>query len=291
MKIMIFDQGNPVTGQLVSKAAEVFGSAGGNEIVIARSFDKDHEAVTEMLYRTISDERPEVLLIGSTVPGEEIAAALGVRLGSGVAAHCVDMTLSEEGEVVFMIPAFGGRAIGEIMVPDASAGKPAIATFKQDIFSDDGSGASRVIEMTGESSGGFRLTGVRDAGTAAADIGKAELILCGGAGIGGSENWDKLERIAKALGAACGCTRPVADADWGPGEDSMIGTSGRTVKPKVYVGFGISGAAHHLCGIKDAGIIISINKDRGADVFAASDYKGTFDAGKLLDALEKELDI
>ena len=97
--------------------------------------------------------------------------------------------------------------------------------------------------------------------------------------------------MAKALGGAAGCTRPVVDAGWGPDESSMIGTSGRSVRPKVYVGFGISGAAHHLCGIKDSDIIININKDKKADAFTASDYKCVFDAAQVLKALEEEIGI
>ena len=76
---------------------------------------------------------------------------------------------------------------------------------------------------------------------------------------------------------------------WGPDEGRMIGTSVRTVKPKVYIGFGISGAAHHLCGIQDADVIVSINNDKEAEIFAASDYAGVFDAGRIMDALLERL--
>ena len=125
--------------------------------------------------------------------------------------------------------------------------------------------------------------------TAGSDIAKAQVILCGGFGIGSSENWEKLVQIADKLGGAAGCTRPVVDMEWGPDEYSMIGTSGRTVKPKIYVGFGISGAAHHVCGIQDAGVIISINNDKEAEVFKVSDYCGVFDAGQVIDDLLKQL--
>ncbi|MDO4869530.1 MAG: electron transfer flavoprotein subunit alpha/FixB family protein [Bacillota bacterium] len=295
MKIMIFDQGDPVSRQMISKAAEVFAGAEHLEIVAAETKEMNHEIVADMLVHAVCSEKPEVLLIGSTTLGEEVSAALGVRLKTGVAAHCVDIRADADGNPIFMIPAFGGKAIGEIMVPGAGPGKPAIATVKPDVFQDTGFTGCRTISMeapaAGNEPGGFRITDLKPAETKAADLSKARLILCGGYGLGSEESWQKLTRIAEALGGAAGCTRPVVDAGWGADEEQMIGTSGRSVKPEVYVGFGISGAAHHLCGIKDAGTIINVNQDRKAEAFAASDYIGEFDADKVLDALEKELDL
>lgn len=297
MKIMIFDQGHPVTKQLASKAVQVFDK--NAEIVIAKISEEHPWNALDMLQKAVDEEQPQVLLIGATTLGEEIAPALGIRLGTGVAAHCIDMFLRHDGELTFMIPAFGGRVIGEIMIPDVQPGKPAIASVKPDIFQEtadlciDDDARFRMIELKSEedSTRGFRVTGSKPRQVAATDLGKADLILCGGYGLGSEENWRLLEELAKALGGAAGCTRPVVDAGWGPDESSMIGTSGRSVRPKMYVGFGISGAAHHLCGIKDSDIIININKDKNADAFTASDYKCVFDAAQVLKALEEEIGI
>lgn len=325
-KVMIFDQGNEVADQLLCKALELFGdcafaATGGVEaeveILIVRVY-KNHELATEILEEVVHREKPEILLIGATALGEEVAPALGIRLGTGVAAHCVDIAENDEGRLTYMVPAFGGKVIGEIFIPDAEPGVPAIATVKPGMFSDSGIGGGtgdsigsgiggladragctiRIIDGDRQTidnaeagaaaayrKGTFQMTGVVKREQTAKDISKAELVLCGGFGIGSEEYWKKLELLADRLGGAVGCTRPVLDAGWGSDEYSMIGTSGRTVKPKIYVGFGISGATHHLCGIKDAGIIISINNDKDADVFAASDYRGVFDARAVIDAL------
>ena len=125
--------------------------------------------------------------------------------------------------------------------------------------------------------------------SAVEDLGKADLILCAGIGIGSEEYWKKLHTIADALNGAVGCTRPVVDAGWGAEESCMIGTSGISVRPKVYVGFGISGASHHLCGIKDAGTIVSVNSDRDADMIKASDHVVIDDAQKVIDQMIAEL--
>lgn len=299
-KVMIFDQGRPtgIAGQLYGKARELF--AGGAVTFVIVKVADNHSKAAEILEKVIADEKPDVLLMGATALGESVAPILGVRLGTGVAAHCVDIRINDEGRIGYMVPAFGGKVIGEIFIPDAEPGKPAIATVKPGMFEDcvlpeGGEAASFCKFIDGDAmagdieKGGFRMISATPRETAGSDIAKAQVILCGGFGIGSSENWEKLVQIADKLGGAAGCTRPVVDMEWGPDEYSMIGTSGRTVKPKIYVGFGISGAAHHVCGIQDAGVIISINNDKEAEVFKVSDYCGVFDAGQVIDELLKQL--
>ena len=131
-KVLILDQGNPVAGQLLQKATEVFGTDGVQYVVLKAH--RTHNLVLTMMEETIREETPELVLLGATALGEEVAPALGVRLGTGVAAHCVDIKANEEGRLTFMIPAIGGRAVGEIFIPEAEAGRPAIATVKPGIF-------------------------------------------------------------------------------------------------------------------------------------------------------------
>ena len=308
-KIIIFDQGDPVAGQLLGKAEEVLGKSASDapQYVILKAH-RTHNMALQMLEKTIGEEQPELVLIGATALGGEAAPALGVRFETGVAAHCVDIRIGEDGQLTFVIPAFGGRALGEIFIPDAKAGRPAIATVKPGMFREPeeglaeslcAAGRCRIIDVdamaadgripVGEKTqGAFRMTGVSPREHGAGSIAQAELILCGGYGLGSKEVWDKLEKLADRLGGAAACTRAALDAEWGCAEDSMIGTSGRAVRPKVYIGFGISGAAHHTCGIAGAGTVISINNDKDAEVFAASDYKGVLDAEQVIDALLAE---
>lgn len=295
-KVLIFDEGDPVSGQLLGKAIELFGSGGGApEYVMAKACDAG--AALDGMEKAVREEKPELVLIGATSLGEEIGSALGIRFRTGVAAHCSDIRVNDEGRLAFMVPAFGGKVIGEIFIPGACGERPAVATVKPGVFADmdaaaaEVAAASRRICVTGQEGdvrSGFRLTDVRKRESSAGDIGKADVILCGGFGLGSSENREKLEILADRLGGAVGCTRAALDAGWGFEEDSMIGTSGRSVKPKVYVGFGISGSAHHTCGIRDAGVIININNDKDAEAFAASDYKGVFEAEAVIDALLEE---
>lgn len=323
-KIVVFDQGHPVAEQLMAKAESLF-DAGQTEFVRivceakgagseagapdldtpdpARNPAMNHMAVISCLARALREEDPDLVLIGATALGEEVAPALGIRLHTGVAAHCIEIGETDEGEMAFMVPAFGGKVIGEILIPES---RPMIATVKPGTFSatEHEAGAQGQTQEPGApvrdswrqvsidlgaeeeaACRGVKLVSIEPKKTQGAALDKAQVIVCGGFGIGSAENWQKIEQLAEKLGGAAGCTRPVVDMGWGPDEDSMIGTSGRTVKPKVYLGFGISGAAHHLCGIRDAGVIISINSDKEAEVFHASDHCGVFDAGKMLDLL------
>lgn len=128
-----------------------------------------------------------------------------------------------------------------------------------------------------------------EANTMKADIAETDIILCGGFGIGSAENREKLEKIAGKIGGSVACTRAALDAAWGYRENTMIGSSGRTISPKIYIGFGVSGSAHHTCGIKAAEVVININNDEKAESLTVSDYKGIFDASAVIDALLKLL--
>ena len=340
-KVMVLDQGHPVFYQLMTRAKELFGGQDTEFIradctgvlaegicvlpqscVLPEGADMlpeggahgqrspagaDHMAVIGCAEQMIRRERPDLVLIGATALGEEAAPALGVRLGSGVAAHCTQIRVTEEGRIAFMVPAFGGKVVGEIFIPRQADAAPAIATVKPGMFEGDEESAGDFRTVTAAASdvtasdaaasddagrsmqGSVRLTGVSPVQNGAEALDKAKLIFCGGFGIGSEENWKKIEELAARAGGAAGCTRPVVDMGWGPDEGRMSGTSGRTVKPKVYIGFGISGAAHHLCGIQDADVIVSINNDKEAEIFAASDYAGVFDAGSIMDALLERL--
>lgn len=231
---------------------------------------------------------PDVLMIPATSSGEELAPTLGVRLHTGVAAHCVDFELREDGSFVQMVPAFGGKVIGEILIPDR---KPQIATVKPGIFQAEPQSPGRCDAIMLDNShvedfsSKIKALRILEKEMSGQPLEKAPVVVCGGYGLGSKEIWEKIELLASRLGGAAGCTRPVVDEGWSADEDSMIGTSGKTIRPKVYIGFGVSGAAHHVCGMKDAGIVISVNNDEQSDMFQVSDYKVVGDLKGILDEL------
>lgn len=292
-KILIFDGSNAEHAgdafcQCMSKMRQLF-TGSETEFIRLCTDSENPLLVTDAFESEIRRIDPDIVIVPATALGEEVAPALGIRFGTGVAAHCSDILVNGEGRVAYMVPAFGGKVIGEIFIPDT---RPAIATVKPGVFPADERGAggySDVICRCGQGTGDVELLETVKYEMQKNPIEKADIIFCGGFGIGSAENWEKLEKLAEITGGAAGCTRPVVDMGWGPDEQSMIGTSGKTVRPKLYVGFGISGAAHHLCGISDSGIIVNVNSDGNADCFAASDYTGEADASKVIDCLLEKL--
>lgn len=292
-KVMVYDRAGDGKAreaflQCMGKMQEVLAGC-DTEFIRLVMEDDNPLTVTAALEAEIRSADPDLVIIPATALGEEVAPALGIRLDTGVAAHCCDIHVNEEGRMAYMVPAFGGKVIGEIFIPDT---RPAIATVKPGLFScGEGccEGFKEIICEPPETSDDLVLLETEEYEQQKNPIDKARLIFCGGFGIGSEENWNKLEQLAEMTGGAAGCTRPVVDMGWGPDEQSMIGTSGRTVRPELYIGFGISGAAHHLCGIRDSVTIVNVNNDSAAESFPASDFTAEADAGAVIDSLLEKL--
>ena len=244
----------------------------------------------EALAGIIGTYHPEIVLVGATAVGSELAPTVAAKLKTGLAAHCTSLKILENGQFTQVVPAFGGKVLGDIYIPNH---RPQIAsikagiTKKQAFVQKDGVVDDFSCELKGFER--MKVVKVEKETEVRKSLNDADCIVVGGFGIGSKEEWSKLEELAALLGGANGCTRPVLDAGWIDNEKAMIGTSGVAVSPKVYIGIGVSGAAHHTCGIKDSGLIISINKDENAPIFACSDYKVVGDYKKIVSALIEEL--
>lgn len=248
---------------------------------------------SEAVAQLCKAEDPYIFLFGSTAMGTELAPSLGVKLNTGVSAHCVDLRIDDKGVFVQDVPAFGGKVIGEILTPYTL---PQIATVKPGIFqrtelaAKDAELKDFAPLLDSVAADGIVLKEVHIKERDTLPVEQADTIICGGFGMGCDENWEVLDKISSYFEkSAVGCTRPALDEDWAEDDGTMIGTSGKTVRPKLYIGAGISGAMHHVCGISDAELIVSINKDENADIFNVSDIKIVGDAVKILTAVEKRL--
>ncbi|QOX62251.1 electron transfer flavoprotein subunit alpha/FixB family protein [Anoxybacterium hadale] len=302
---------HPVSLELLSKAKEIFpesdvqfgivvlGSGIGSAVAEARKsgvdlvyhLDDDRLSVfhpeyfAAALIQAVKAFDPDLLLMGATYGGEELAPALGIRLKTGVAAHCTDIRLTKDGKLAQLVPAFGGKVIGEIFTPNT---RPQIASIKPGMFlaspQEDKNASLSTLDgsLLNSVPNRIRVKGVNRKELSSLPVEKAEVVVCGGYGIGSMEHWSSLEKLAEKLGGAVACTRPAIDAGWVRDESSMIGTSGKSIRPKVYIGVGISGATHHICGMKDAGLIVSINSDPNAECFTVSDFKVTGDGNMIV---------
>lgn len=291
-------------GDAVEEAAWELGGWGADKVYWVadpRLAFYQNDSYSSVLKRLVERENPDILLFGATSAGEELAPTLAVRLNTGLAAHCIGLEVNEAGQLVMMVPAFGGRVLGEIFCPDT---RPQMASVKPGTFTIPERPARRQEgrqveygEVVREDASKLLLdTDIRLETFAAKrfeplgmQLEKADVVIAGGYGMGSKENWELLEQLATELQGAVGCTRPALDEGWTAGEQTMIGISGTTVRPKVYLGFGISGTAHHAVGIKDSGIIINVNRDAAAPAKAYSDYFIAEDARKIVLALLEEI--
>lgn len=287
----------PVTAILLGENLNDYYSAklmeaGAEEIILVdhpalRYFQ--NETYAAVLKALVEERQPSIILMGATAAGSDLAPTLGAKLHTGVSAHCVDMRLNEEGHLVAVVPAFGGKVLGDILCTNF---RPQIATVRPGIL-------SKVIcfmhkqcpverfdiaDILAQDQGSAKAIGITYEEMKGVPLEEAELVVAGGFGIESKEIWQQLETLAAVLGGAVGCTRPPLDEGWAK-ECQMIGTSGKSVRPKVYIGMGISGATHHICGMKDAGLIISINKDEKSPIFDVSDIRITADAATILPLL------
>lgn len=271
-------------------------SVAGVDAVYAMDHDKLDTLDACMLKIAFADMvrqyDPEVVLVGATALGSELAPATAGKLKTGLAAHCVDIEVTEE-RINCMVPAFGGRVISEIYVPNT---RPVMASVRPGIFDVpaecESNPAAEVIcadssIMNDAVSPVAMVSFVEDAPTNDIKLEEAEIVVCAGRGVSTQENFDELKALASKLQAAVGCTRSFVDLGLVPDESTMIGTSGKSVKPQLFLGFGISGAAHHTCGMNKSKLVITVNKDEKARMFQESDFGVVGDAGKVIRALNK----
>jgi electron transfer flavoprotein alpha subunit len=245
-----------------------------------------------ILAELAAEHRPDIYLFGATATGSALGPAVAARLKTGMAAHCLDLRVNEDKKLVSLVPSFGGKVVGEILCP---GGNPQMASVKPGIFTpkDPVPVPVRIEKLDASrwkkpgAPGDIQrlkpLSVVRRP-PRGLPLNEADVVVCGGFGIGTQENWQLLEKLAEYLGGAAACTRPAVDEGW-TGEHSMVGTSGQSIRPKVYIGFGISGATHHICGMNESGVVISVNRDAEAPIFEVSDVRIVADVNSILPLL------
>lgn len=239
----------------------------------------------------VEEHRPRIMLFGLTYTDRDLAGRLSARLGKTLLSNAVDVLL--EGDEVRVINEMAG---GATLVETAFRGDPPyLVVVRPKSFAaepQEGAGAPEVVEVELPELGQAGAARVTERHTEAAEgprLEQAEVVVSGGRGLGGAENFALVERLAELLGGATGATRAIVDAGWVP-YALQVGQTGTTVKPKVYIALGISGAMQHLVGMKDADTIIAVNKDPEAPIFGASDLGVVGDLHRVVPRLIEELE-
>jgi electron transfer flavoprotein alpha subunit len=280
-------------GDKMEAAAEALPGYGADRIILADHLGlKRYLAIpyTKIISRLVLEGKPDIFLLPATCIGSDLAPRIAARVNTGLSAHCTTLDISEKGELMQVVPAFGGKVMATILCPQH---RPQMATVRPGVFrkgdrlEKKGKIERIPVELTPEDLQ-QRVIDLHYEKKAAQAIEEAEIVVAGGAGIGSGEDWKWVEKLAKALNGAVGGTRPPLDEGW-IHEDQMIGQSGKTIRPKLYVGIGISGVIQHTVGIQDAKTIIAVNNDPKAAIFETADLGVVADYRKVVPLLIEEL--
>ena len=234
----------------------------------------------------IKTYEPEILLMGATALGVELAPRVAAKVRTGLSAHCIDLKLNSDGQLLQVVPGWGGGVIATISCPNH---RPQMATVMpgtmKALFPVERTGEIREIEVQlVEADMGPEVLEVKREKPEELPLEKADVVIAGGWGIGSEENWKMIEELASVLGGGVGATRPSVDEGWIE-EGQMIGQSGKTVRPTLYIGIGISGVMHHVVGMDQSKHIITINSDPNAEIFETSDVIVVEDFKKIVPKL------
>jgi electron transfer flavoprotein alpha subunit len=243
----------------------------------------------------IRNYKPEVVLMGATGLGRDLAGAVATILETGLTADCTKLTIDKERRLLEQTrPAFGGNIMATILNqqrrPQMASVRPHVMRKPERIKGDvTGELVRESIRMREEEIKAKVLSILRnERGLGHVDIAGAEILVSGGRGMQGSENFRILEELAEVLGGTVSASRSAVDAGWMPYE-RQVGQTGKTVRPKIYIACGISGAIQHLVGMQDSDLIIAINRDREAPIFEVAHYGIIGDLFEIVPALTHRL--
>lgn len=246
------------------------------------------DALVTDVVRVADEYQCGLILFACTVIGRELSALTAIEKDTCVASDCTRIEI--EGDLVVVDrPVYAGKAI----VTQQIAARPAVASCRPNygVALAEAPPAAEVIAGKPTFDAGslrVELVETRSEAGKAADLTEAEIIVSGGRGMKGPENFGLLEELAEALGATVGASRAAVDAGWRPHGD-QVGQTGKTVSPKLYVACGISGAIQHLAGMSSSRVIVAINKDANAPIFQIANYGLVGDLFEIVPALTAQL--
>jgi electron transfer flavoprotein alpha subunit len=304
MKLLVYSEDPEVSAQLTGRARALADQAGGEVVALtmddpAQCFRYGADKVIKVdglgefaveplkvaAVKAVEAVKPDVVLIGATRRGKELAPRLAAALRVGSMTECTSVDIVD-GRIVVERLTYGGSTVARetctssptvISVPPRTYVKP-----------EPSDKMGEVIELEIEApEPRVKVLERRPKPKASADLESASIIVSAGRGFKAKEDLRLLEELAEVLGAQMGCTRPIsADLGW---MDQWVGISGKKVRPSLYVACGISGTIQHVAGIRDSQIIVSVNSDESAGIHGISDYSIVGDVYKVLPALVKAL--
>ena len=283
-----------VAGSEGRELAGELASYGADEILLldySQQLGYEADYYAGILSRLIKDEAPDIFLCGATLTGRELVPRLAARLGTGLISECISLLINQDGRLTGTRLTHGGRISSTILCPSSGT---QIATVKPGVITISRPNKTKQAEIkviTAESGQGESRIHVKSVVKASPDkisLDEAEVIVAAGKGVGSPENIQLLEGFAGRLGGVVAGSLGAVDEGWLP-RKKLVGQTGTTVAPRLYVACGISGSIYHVLGMKDSGFIIAINKDRNAPIFKVADMSIIGDATEIISAIVENL--
>lgn len=276
-------------GSSVSGIASELGSYGIKKVLLAEEpkFEKySTTAYSKIVADVCRMQAADVLIISATAMGKDMAPPLSAKLEAGLVSDCTEIR-TVGGNIIATRPVYAGKALIDVKVSSAIK----IFALRPNVFKPvkvDGITAAIEKVNTGISDEDF-IVQVKEVVVSdeKQDVTEANIVVSGGRGLKGPENFHLVEDLAKVLGGAAGASRAIVDAGWRP-HSEQVGQTGKTVSPSLYIAIGISGAIQHLAGMSSSKCIVAINKDKDAPIFQIADYGIVGDALEIVPALTEE---
>ncbi len=254
-----------------------------------RKFNDDSYA--QILSKLIEECKPSIVLSGATPIGRSFIPRVAARLRTGLTADCTTLEIDKETKNLVQIrPAFGGNIMAAILCPDY---RPQMATvrprvMKKGEYNESADGEIVKVKSDGLTSRTKVLSTVKEVSDVVVNLHEADVIVAGGRGVGNAEGFKLLEELAGVLDGAVGASRAAIDEGW-IAYSHQVGQTGKTVCPRLYIACGISGAVQHLVGMQSSDIIIAINRNPEAPIFAVATYGLVGDLFEILPLLIKKI--
>lgn len=270
-------------GDVADADLAALGNYGATKVLVNKNIKEDNdEQLTAMGAAAVEKEGAKVIIFSFDPLGKSLAPRLSARLEAGLVTGATELPEMDGDTFTVTKSVFSGKAFSKnaiktdikiiSLMPNSIKPEQGGDTAEVESFTPDApEGKLKVKEMKMESGDGIPLP-------------EAELVVSAGRGLKGPENWGVVEDLAKALGAATACSRPVADMDWRPHHEH-VGQTGIAIRPNLYIAAGISGAIQHLAGVNNSKTIVVINTDPEAPFFKAADYGVVGDALEVLPRL------
>ena len=295
-----------VIGSDVKKDVDELAAYGADRVIVVEDPVLENymtEPYTHALASVIKEFKPEIMLVGATPIGRDLGPSVSARVATGLTADCTKLDIGDfplvaqpgkeqlHNQLLMTRPAFGGNTIATIACPN---NRPQMATVRPGVMEkrEKAEGAkAEIIEYNPgfeKNSKYVEILEVVKTISETVDIMDAKILVSGGRGMGGPENFSVLRELADELGGEVSCSRAVVDAGWMP-KAMQVGQTGKTVRPQVYIAVGISGAIQHVAGMEESDLIIAINKDESAPIFDVADIGIVGDYRKIVPQLTKQI--